>query len=129
MNWPIAIDTGELPPTENQLRRKYRHPHAYRQLRERWTKILQFGSGSAKASRLIREAAEQGPMRVKVFIFKRRFHDQDNADGCRKFILDAARDNRVRYLTDDNQQWLASATVTQIKSAHRRGTVIQFEPA
>ncbi len=127
MNWPIAINTGELPPTENQLRRTYRHPHAYRELREHWIKILQFGSGSAKASRLIREAAARGPMRVKILIFKRRFHDQDNADGCRKFILDAARNKKVRFLTDDNTKWLASAIVVQMKSK-TRGTVITFEP-
>lgn len=128
-DWPIVINTAELPPTENQLRRTYRHPHAYRQLRERWIKILQFGSGSAKASRIIREAAARGPMRVQILIFKRRSHDQDNADGCRKFILDAARDPRVRYLTDDNAKWLASSTVMQVKSKGVPRTMIQFEPA
>ncbi len=129
MNWPIAINTGELPPTENQLRRTYRHPHAYRQLRERWIRILQFGSGSARASRLIREAAARGPMQVKIVLYKRRLHDQDNADGCRKFILDAARSEKVRYLTDDNQKWLASATVDQIKTKGMHRTRILFEPA
>lgn len=129
MNWPIVIETAELPATENALRRTYRHPHAYRALRERWVKALLFGSGAAWRSRAIREAAKRGRMRVRIFILTPRLYEQDNADACRKFILDAARTEKVGYLTDDDQQWLASAQVVQIKTVRTRGTVIQFWPA
>src|SRR6516164_953856 len=31
---------GMVPPSPNELRRKYRHPHAYRRLRDTWQQAI-----------------------------------------------------------------------------------------
>lgn len=108
----MKLDIPMLPPSTNILRRKYRHPMAYRRLRLAWQDALVLAAG---ASSVVEHLREQGKQRVKmeIVVFHKRLYDDDNLAGSVKLVLDAAKN--VKYITDDTQEWLEHE-VTQHKS-------------
>jgi hypothetical protein len=93
-----------IPPSPNELRRKYRNPFAYKRLREAWEQSLAYGVESAEVHQALVQRAKNRRVRVAIAIYHRRAYDQDNLYGCLKPVLDAMRN--VGYIRNDDRSWL-----------------------
>lgn len=123
------IEIPGTPPSPNELRRKYRSPFAYKQLRQQFEHDLAYGiSGGAQQKNLLIKESANRRMTVEVTLYHARFYDTDNAVGALKPVLDALV--RVHYLKDDSPQWLNLLPVSQIKCAGKHArTVIKITPS
>jgi Holliday junction resolvase RusA-like endonuclease len=122
----VRIVIPMVPPSPNELRRRYRNPHVYKRLREAWERSLLYGVESAAAHQ---ELVKQGQERVRVefTIAHPKPYDPDNAIGCLKPVLDAMR--KVGWIRDDSETWLELRTVRQQRSAaDAPSTTIEIEP-
>ena len=116
-----------IPPSANVLRRKYKHPMAYKRLREAWERSLLYACGSAAACQELRRQADESRMRVLVTIFHAREFDSDNAVAGLKPVLDALKN--LHFIKDDNLKWLDLRPVEQCHSRSEWQTVIEIEKA
>jgi hypothetical protein len=117
-----------VPPSPNELRRKYRNVHAYQKLREAWERSLAYCVPSAAEQQALRHMASASRMRVKITVFNSRLYDPDNLIGSLKPVLDALKN--VRFLKDDNADWLELAPVEQYRAKReQQQTVIDLEAA
>lgn len=108
----VTILVPMCPPSGNELRRKYRHPMAYKRLREVWSRTL-WGLISGRDREWLEAEAMLGvKMRLEVCIQKRRFFDKDNAYASMKPVLDSLVG--LKYLAGDDPGHL-DLTVTQEK--------------
>jgi len=120
------ISIPNAPPSPNELRRKYRHPHAYRKLRQQWEHDLFYGvSCSRHRQELIAQAAASPRMRVAITIFHPRVFDQDNLVGSLKPILDALRN--LGFIVNDSIDKLELMEPTQVKSKEKK-TLVAISP-
>lgn len=97
------IIPGVIPPSPNELRRKYRNPHAYARLRQSWEQSI-FILTKNEDRKTLRNAAPNNRMVVKMVFYHSRQFDPDNLAGCQKPILDALK--RLGYIHDDRAEWL-----------------------
>ena len=81
---------GMVPASPNELRRKYRHPHAYRRLRDTWQQAIVGMTWPSERSTL-RHAGQKARMIVQITIHNARRYDEDNLKGCQKPVLDALK--------------------------------------
>lgn len=108
-----------IPPSPNELRRRYRTPHAYKRLRDDWGWQLKAAAGLNRF-RLAALADTQHKMRVHIHIAHKQLFDPDNLVGSVKVILDALR--ALNYLHDDSEEFV-ELTVTQEKSRTQYTTI------
>lgn len=103
MSAPVVLRIPRPCPTVNELRRKYRHWAAYKDLLALWGAELL----AAKGARTIPEAT--GPMRVTITAGRRRLLDDDGV--AVKPILDLLTRPRGRkvygrgWIVDDHPKW------------------------
>ena len=115
-----------VPPSPNELRRKYRHPQAYRRLREQWEHDLMYGvSCSRHRQELIKQAKESNRVHVGVAIFHSKPYDPDNLVGSVKPILDALRN--LGYIQDDTLEKLDLAVIQYVCKDARK-TLVSIGP-
>lgn len=119
-----------VPPSVNELRRKYRNPHVYRRLREDWEMAI-LAAAKPPVRRLLKDFAMDHPMFVRITIFHyatvRR--DADNLAGCQKPILDAL--HNLQFIHDDSRQWLELGEPVEFITTDRKmetKTVIEISP-
>lgn len=114
---------GRVPPSENQMRRKYAHEWAYKKLREGWEADLKIALGSAIAADECKAFAleckkNKIPIRVEITAFRGqrgKLLDPDNADSGRKVVFDALRN--IGFLWDDTANAVDAVPVKQIRAA------------
>ena len=74
----IQLTIDDVPPSPNELRREYRHPHAYKRLREAWEWMI-LAAPCATHRLQLRNAAKKHRMRVEVTLYHHRvnlaFHE------------------------------------------------------
>ena len=110
-----------IPPSGNEMRRKYRTPHAYKRLRDCWQRTIWAFLEPGKR----RTACLEAKMRVTVTIEHARLYDADNAiSGC-KPLLDSL--TRLVLIRDDSPEWI-ELHVEQVKSRENQ-TTIEIRPA
>lgn len=122
-----TITVPLVPPSPNELRRKYRTPFAYKRLRETWEHSLQYCVGSAAAMFELRKHAKAGRVRVKITLFHPGEYDPDNLTGCVKPVLDALKN--IGYIHDDSKEWLQLVPPEQRGTSSRwdRKTILEIE--
>jgi Holliday junction resolvase RusA-like endonuclease len=117
-----------VPPSPNELRRKYRHAHAYRRLREQWEHDLFYGVGSSRLRAELEDTAENVKMRVQITLYHSRDYDADNLAGCQKPILDALKN--LHFIADDCSKKLLLLPAEQVKVARKEAkTLVKIGPA
>ena len=121
----IHITVPTIPPSANELRRKYRNPFAYRRMRQQWEHALAYGVLCARHRRELIEQAKAGKrMRVEIAVYHRGTFDEDNMVAALKPILDGLKN--VGYIQDDSAPFLDLVLpVKQWKSAEKK-TVIKI---
>jgi hypothetical protein len=110
-----------LPPSGNEMRRKYRHPFAYRDLRAAWERTIRAFLEPGSGSRM--NAGRR--MRVTVIIEHKRLYDADNAISGLKPLLDSLK--LLSLIYDDSPRFM-ELEVAQVKGKKRQ-TTIRIEPA
>lgn len=122
----MIITVPLIPPSPNELRRKYRSPYAYKKLRELWEHNL-FYSGSCARHRneLIEFAKKPTVISVQVTIHHSREFDADNLVGALKPILDALRN--IGFIKDDDAKHLRLEAPRQVLAKEKK-TVICIHP-
>ena len=128
----IRFEIPRVPPSPNELRRKYRNPHAYKRLREIWELEV-----FVNAPKGLPKARPPGPVRrfippegkqvVRIHQRRKRLFDLDNMlYGSMKPVLDALVN--VGLILDDSTQHI-DLKATQGKCGRLRpSTVIEIEP-
>jgi len=106
----IVLTVPATPPSPNVIRRRYRHPHAYRELRQVWAWELK-AAAAIDGFRLIALADRQCKMHVQIHIAHKQLFDPDNLVGATKVILDALREIHVLY--DDSPKFLELEVMQQ----------------
>src|SRR5215469_15577568 len=94
---------GMVPPSPNELRRKYRNPHAYKRLRQAWETAIIYMT-PPHDRKFVKESAQISRMMIQLVIHNSREYDPDNLQGCQKPVLDALKN--LGYIRDDSERWL-----------------------
>lgn len=112
----MKIIVPMVPPSGNEMRRKYRDRFAYRDLREAWRRtIWALARGRAVAST---------KKTVRIHVDHGKLYDEDNLiSGC-KVVFDCLK--ALEYIVDDSPEWIESH-VTQSKSPDRQTTIEVLE--
>lgn len=108
----MLLNIRRTPPSPNEIKRQFRNPHVYKQLRHQWGWELKAAAGLDRF-RLEALADTQTKMRVKIHIAHKQKFDPDNLVGSVKVILDALRE--IHFLADDSPE-LLELEVTQEQS-------------
>lgn len=117
---------GMVPPSPNELWRKYRHPHAYRRLRDSWRQAI-VGMTWPSDRTTLRNSGQKSRMTVQLTIHNSRRYDEDNLQGCQKPVLDALKN--LGYIHDDSPQWLSLLSPIYLPSTRKaKRTEIQIFP-
>jgi Holliday junction resolvase RusA-like endonuclease len=94
---------GMVPPSPNELRRKYRNPHVYAKLRDTWQQAI-FILTPPDERKYLQTNSAVYRMIVRMIFYNSREYDPDNMAGSQKPILDALQN--LGYIHNDSQQWL-----------------------
>lgn len=108
-----------VPPSPNEMRRKYRHPKVYMHLRKVWETSLAAAAGSSDNVRAIREMAKIHKVRVQIIMTfggKRKGYDPDNVQGSQKVVLDALKN--IGFLFDDSKKHIDLLPPRQVDGEH-----------
>ncbi|KKM92109.1 hypothetical protein LCGC14_1221780 [marine sediment metagenome] len=127
MNWPVIVEIPRSIPSANQLRRKYRHPFAYKTLRETWQAEIYCKIRPEVRAQIERFVLKEKPkMRVLIQLTKPRLYDLDNFVGGCKPIIDSLR--KLGLIHNDSPHWL-DLQVEQIQRSKMRAfTKIEISP-
>lgn len=125
----MIISVPLVPPSPNELRRKYRHPMAYRRLRKLWEDALFYGASCARHRNEQIELAKTTRMKVQIIVHHTKEFDQDNLPGACKPILDALVN--IEFLKNDDRMHLELVPPEQILCKHRNEchTVVVINPS
>ena len=94
---------GMVPPSPNELRRKYRNPHVYAKLRDDWQKAILVMTPLDDRNEM-KAKGQKNRMIVQIEIHNSRRYDDDNLAGAQKPILDALKN--IGFIHDDSPTWL-----------------------
>jgi hypothetical protein len=111
-----TIHVPMVPPSGNVLRRRYRSPHAYRRLRQRWEQSLAYSVRDASERNALIKQAAACRIHLKVTLIHKGTFDDDNLYSALKPVLDALV--RVGYLRDDSAKWLELEAVQAQPARH-----------
>lgn len=109
----VTIPVPMVPPSANVLRRRYRHPMAYKRLRDSWKRMLWALVQGHDKDWLLAMAALGKRMRVDINIMHSRLYDRDNAYGSVKPCLDSLVS--LHFLAGDSEKHI-DLHVEQTKS-------------
>lgn len=101
----MKLEVPRIPPSGNEMRRKYRTVFAYRDLRLLWEHDLGYATGDAFANQQLRMQAQQCPkLKVSITVFRAKELDRDNAMAGIKPVLDALKN--LKFIADDSPERL-----------------------
>lgn len=110
-----------VPPSPNVMRRKYRHPMAYRRLRKEWEKelfnngLLQCGAREVNTQTASAEAGKH--FNVEITLGHSRPYDPDNLPGSLKVVLDALKN--IHFIADDDAKHIELEKPLQVKTKRK----------
>lgn len=113
----MTLTVPMIPPSPNLLKRKYRHPMAYKRLREYWEGHLFASPSATQRTQLKRQAKQAGVLWVQMAVYHSRLYDEDNLQGSYKVVLDALV--RIGFLAGDSPDRLRLEPAVQIKSSRK----------
>jgi hypothetical protein len=126
----MRLEVPLVPPSGNELRRKYRTVFAYRDLRMAWEKALVICTGSAIETNRFRNQMltryPTGQLKVEITVHRAKILDADNCMAGIKPLLDALV--RVDFVRDDSPEAIDVPLPKQVISRKRK-TVIEITPA
>ena len=123
----VRISLPGKPASANELRRKYRHPFAYKKLRESLQRNIYYRIQAQDRSWLEAMCAAGKRMRVVVEFRHSRYYDRDNSHAACKPIFDAMKN--LHFLADDDEPHM-DAIVLQEKCLRQNAeTVISIAEA
>jgi hypothetical protein len=127
----MRLEVPLVPPSGNELRRKYRTVFAYRDLRMAWEKALKYCTGSAQITKeFVRQAdtaqIECRKLRVEIEVHRAKVLDADNCMSGLKPVLDALFN--VDFIGSDAPDFL-ELPLPRIVISRKRKTVIEITPA
>lgn len=116
-----------VPPSPNDLRRKYRNRFAYRDLRLLWENHLYHAISGRERNELI-DFALGHRMEFSMIQYRAKELDPDNLTGSLKPVLDALKN--VGFIHDDKKQWIEIKSVRVELTGTRTngGSVITLAP-
>lgn len=113
-----------IPPSANVLKRKYRNPHAYADLRNMWQRTLWAFIQGSDRQWLLAMADLKKKMRVDVTFAHTKMDDPDNLPGRCKVLLDGLVRNG--FLANDDPAHI-ELHVMQIKIRQNETTLVISE--
>jgi Holliday junction resolvase RusA-like endonuclease len=122
MTWAIAVP--RVADSPNVLRRKYRHPQAYRRLRLAWQSDLFWLAGAVQGRKICLAAQDGRKMRVLITVYHGKPFDADNLAGAQKPILDALV--QIGFLKNDDAKSLQLDEPKQVIGKERQ-TIVEIE--
>lgn len=95
---------GAVPPSGNELRRKYRHWAAYARLREQWVDwvFAAFLGTDVYLSEMPGQTKERA--RVSIHVCRSRELDEDNLTAGLKPLYDALK--KCGFIVNDSPKWM-----------------------
>jgi Holliday junction resolvase RusA-like endonuclease len=122
----VKIMVPMVPPSPNELKRKYRNPHAYQRLRNAWRDSMAY-STTIQERTYLQEFAKDTVMWVQLTIYNSRQYDPDNLVGAQKPVLDAMKS--LGWIHDDSAKWIELKQPNYIKcSRNLERTEIEIVP-
>lgn len=106
--FPLEITIPRVPPSANELKRKYRNPHVYKRLREMWEQEIMVAIRPEIRNRIrgfIHKTDPPAKMRLVVRCFRKRLLDTDNLYASLKPVLDSMVS--LNLLHDDSEKFLS----------------------
>jgi hypothetical protein len=102
----ITVDYPLVPPSLNELRGKYKNPHAYKRLRESLDYIVAYGTPRKDAVQLLNWTRQKRPVKITVKVFHNRSRrlDFDGLVGGLKPFFDILK--QCGFIVDDGPKWL-----------------------
>lgn len=128
----MRLEVPMIPPSGNEMRRKYRTVFAYRDLRMAWEKALVVCSGGTFAANQFRNQTLDSQtggfhrMIVSIEIHRPRMLDPDSPMNGIKPVLDALVN--VKFLPGDSEKHIEVPRILQVKD-RKRCTIIEITPA
>lgn len=121
----VTLEVRAVPPSPNELRRKFRNPHAYKKLRGAWEWALLGSLGPHHRQALILLAKTAPKLRVQITFHHSREFDPDNLGGTQKIILDAL--TNIHFLAGDSAKEIELLPAAQVKCMRKdQKTVIKI---
>ena len=117
----MMITVPLVPPSPNELRRKYRNPHVYRKLRKLWEQELFYGASCARHRNELIALAKKSKMTVAITVFHSREFDVDNLAGSQKPILNALKN--IHFIRDDSPACIELSPPQQVLSKDHKTVV------
>jgi len=122
----LRIEVPLVPPSANELRRKYRSHWVYAKLKASWQDALYYSTTAIQRRLLIQSAQEAKKIRLKISIYHTGVTDTDNLVASVKPCLDSLVE--LDFLVNDDPEHL-ELIVNQHKCKRWEGrTIIEFEP-
>jgi hypothetical protein len=122
----MRLEVPRIPPSGNEMRRKYRTIFAYRDLRLLWEHDLRYCTGHAMyIAQLKMQAEKHRKLRVEVTVFRPKMLDADNHMAGLKPVLDGLK--QIGFIADDCADRIE--LVTHNVPGKRKFTVIEITPA
>lgn len=109
----MVLEVPDIPPSPNVVKRKYRNPHAYKELRTLWEWALLGSVGPHHRKMLKDQAKKAGKLQVCIALHHARMYDQDNLQGAQKVVLDALVN--IGFLSGDSPDKLNLMTAVQMQ--------------
>lgn len=107
------LEVRDIPPSPNVVKRRYRNPHVYKNLRTLWEWNLLTSIGIHHRMRLMEQAKKEGKLRVQITMHHSRLYDPDNLAGAQKVVLDALVN--IHFLGGDSPDKLNLLPAVQVK--------------
>jgi hypothetical protein len=119
------LEVPDIPPSPNVLKRKYRHPLAYKKLRTMWEWALYCSPCGHHRKALKEQAKKVGKLEVQITMHHARFFDPDNLAGAQKVVLDALVN--IGFLGGDSPDKLNLLPAVQVQCrAKDQKTVVKI---
>jgi hypothetical protein len=118
----MILTIPDIPPSPNELRRKYRTPWAYKGLRETFEYALLCSVGAHHRSFLKLQARKSGKLWVQMTLHHVGTYDDDNLAASQKPVLDALVN--IGFLAGDSPDKLQLLPAAQVKSTRKEQKLV-----
>jgi hypothetical protein len=118
----MILTIPEVPPSPNELRRKYKTPWAYKKLRDMFEYALLASVGPHHRHALKEQAKKSGKLWVQMTLHHVGTYDDDNLAGSQKPVLDALVN--IGFLAGDSPDKLQLLPAAQIKCLRKEQKLV-----
>ena len=137
MTFPIVLEIPRATPSKNEMRRKYRHPLAYKTLRALWS--LEIGIALRPKTRMALQGyieRHRPKMRVEITCRRKKLMEPQNLPSGLAPLLDVlcirskTHPDGLGFIVNDTEEFLEHPTPVQEKCGSMRPvTMLTIEPA